>query len=189
MRNTLLVALTVSVSAGTALADDVDLTAQRVSVEADALPYVMGGFDVVLGYQPAALPRARVIASTHSFELPGALLPDDWHSHTRAVTLHGQWFSRAGGRGFMFGAQLAYSRFDVIRESMPGAEVSYDTFEVAGFAGYRWFPFGTGLFVTAWGKVGVPVKVRGESMLGGEKVPSRPISVYPSVHLGYEVQL
>jgi hypothetical protein len=194
MRITLLIAALTStapaaLTMSTADAGEVDMTKQRISLEADALPYIFSGYDVVLGYQPSWLPRARVIASHHSFELPGPLLSDDWHGDLRAVTLHGQYFSRAGGRGWMAGIQLAYTDFDITRDSAPGMTADLDQLEVAAFGGYRWFPFDTGLFVVGWLKVGLPVNVGGDAMLGGDEFPTRPVSVYPSIHLGYEVQL
>jgi hypothetical protein len=33
------------------------------------------------------------------------------------------------------------------------------------------------------------VTISGDAKLGGESFPDRKISIYPSVHIGYEVQL
>lgn len=196
MRITLLLAslLASSVAASPAHAEDagtgaVDLDKQRFSLEADAVPYIFSGYDVVLGYQPSFVPHARVIASHHEFDMPALMLGDDWHGRLSGFTLHGQYFSRAGGRGWMTGIQLAYTDFDITRDSAPGMTADLKQLELAAFGGYRWFPFDKGLFVVGWLKVGVPVKIGGDPMLGGDEFPTRPISVYPSIHLGYEVQL
>jgi hypothetical protein len=164
-------------------------TSQRFSLEADPMPYILSGYDVVLGYQPSWAPRARVIASHHSITFPGALLSGDWHGSLRGVTLHGQYFSRAGGRGWMTGIQIAYNDFDYTRDSVPGMTADRKQLEVAAFGGYRWFPFERGLFLVGWLKVGLPVTVAGDEMLGDEKVAERKVSIYPSVHIGWEIEL
>ncbi len=162
---------------------------QRISLEADPLPYFLSGYDVVLGYQPSWAPRARVIASHHAMNLPGPLLTGDWHGRMRGVTLHGQYFSRPGGRGWMTGLQLAYNDLDYTRDSVPGLTADRKQLEVAAFGGYRWFPFDRGLFLVGWLKVGLPVTIAGDRMLGDEEIADRKISIYPSVHLGWEVEL
>ncbi len=175
--------------AGGASAGAAGTASQRISLEADPLPYLLSGYDVVLGYQPSWAPRARVIASHHSMTFPGALLTDDWHGSLRGVTLHGQYFSRPGGRGWMTGIQLAYNDFDYTRDAVPGMVADRKQLEVAAFGGYRWFPFQRGLFLVGWLKVGLPVTIAGDEMLGDKEIADRKISIYPSLHVGWEVEL
>src|SRR5688500_16440164 len=141
--------------------------ADGISLEADPLPFILSGYDVVVGYQPDFAPRARVIASTHSFELPNALLGDDWHSDMRGVTLHGQYFFRGEGRGWMVGSQLAYAHQTFTRDSAPGMSADLSQLDVAVIGGYRWFPFDKGLFLVGWMKVGLPIELASDDMLGG----------------------
>ena len=159
---------------------------QRLSVEQDPLAYAFNGWDVMVAYQHPALPHVRATLAVYGADWPGTA--DGFTDHQTAITTKLQYFPSEGGRGLMVGAQFAFGKEDYTYTMTPGHQ-SLDVAIVRAIAGYRWFPFGRGLFIYPWGGVGVRVPVKGdrEIMIDNHRTTVGYFSPVLTFHVGYEV--
>jgi hypothetical protein len=90
------------------------------------------------------------------------------------------------GSSFFVGGYLALQRWVYSQQSL-GTVMTSNQFMAMPAAGYRWFPFRAGLFVTVWAGIGIMSPGFLETHSAPERFNEYRIYPFGSLHLGWEV--
>jgi len=159
-------------------------TGVGLSLEIDPVPFMAGGYSVGLGWR---LDHLRLSVHAYAADVPSAVVPHGFDARIRyGLAIRGQLYLEGGARGWFAGAELGPTSLRYTRSGTAGA-ARVDHLSFTPTAGYRWFPWGGGLYLMPAAGVEMPLVSRGDSTLGGEPLPSRRATPLAAFHVGWEI--
>jgi hypothetical protein len=152
----------------------------QVEVEVDPIAYVASGFSL---HVAKVFGPVRLNVGTFGADIPSWLHGNEgWTSTMRGVGVKLDHVG-ATSAGFFVGAEGGYMRM-AYRFLSEGENVTRDVVGVGLRGGYRLPLGGRGLYVAPW--VGVGYNFDGPAVeVGGEEFERSPISIFPTVHIGW----
>jgi hypothetical protein len=152
----------------------------QVEVEVDPIAYAASGFSL---HVAKVLGPMRLNLGAFGADVPSWMHGNEgWTSTMRGAGVKVDYVG-APSAGFFVGAEGGYMRMDyrLLRE---GENVKRDVVGVGLRGGYRLPLGGRGLYIAPW--VGVGYNFDGPAVeVGGEEFERSPISIFPTVHIGW----
>ncbi|MBS1120090.1 MAG: hypothetical protein H6Q90_2318 [Deltaproteobacteria bacterium] len=166
----------------------------RVNLETDPFDFFLGGYGLVVGVRPSALPHWRLSVATFALDLPSFLVEiDDANKGFSLRIDHGfgatgsYHFSEASG-GFYVGPAIGYFINEYSRDDLPGMVTTVHSFNVGAQGGYQWFPLKQrGFYLQPWMNASVPLYTSRDPKVGDREFHSPPVNVNLLLHVGYEL--
>jgi hypothetical protein len=165
-----------------------EVASHRVGLETDVMTLLRGGAGFLVTYQSEAMGPIRISAGANKSALPSFVFEEGGSADFWGGSLNGYYHFGKHGRGWFAGAQIMVRRETYHHVSAPGESAKSTMIDPSPLAGYRWFPASRGPYIMAFAKLGVPIRVSGDTKVGDMNVEWRlPISPYIGVHLGWEI--
>ncbi len=162
----------------------------KVSLETDPLPFAMNGYAAAVGVKPGGVPRLKLTAEGLSAQFPSFISDASgnkgWSARVTGGMLVGQVYWSEDKRGAYAG--LVGSVFDWSLSAPNAAGTTHATYlELTPHVGYQWFPTKTGVFLSPWAGVAVPIKLGGTTTVGDQTFAQTPVIPFGAINLGYEI--
>ncbi len=151
-----------------------------IEIEADPIAYAFNGFSL---HAAKIFGSVRANVGTFGIDVPGAYHGNDgWSSTMRGAGVKVDYLGSSLD-GFFVGVEGGYMR-NTYTLAAGGEAAERNIIGVGVRGGYR-LPLGrSGLYVAPW--LGVGYNFDGDDVeVSGEKFDRRPITVFPTVHLGW----
>jgi hypothetical protein len=165
----------------------------KFSLETDPSTFAFGGYAAHLRWQPSADSHWQFGAGAYAMDFPDLFVdinPDNadegWDVRLDSgIGLFGEYYLKPGGKGWLLGAQLAIQRYSVENSELSANETAFSNLLLMPYAGYRWYPTDSGLYLQPWAGLGVTGKISGSNDLGGDTYDVSPIIPFMTLHVGY----
>lgn len=191
MRHNTLIALillsTLSLSAEAAAQGSVASHTQPPSigwdVEVDPLAYALKGHSLHVGLW---MKQWRLDLGSFGLAAPSWIHGQEGFTQSfSGFGLKLDYFFKPSRAGVFVGLETGLAR-TTIRQESTGLSDTLPVLNAGGRAGYRW-TFGERFFVSPWVGVGYAFGAH-DSVLGGARFSPQRITVFPTIHVGYQIQ-
>lgn len=163
----------------------------RVHVEADPLPFILGGYGLQVGLAHKAIPGWRLGLGNFSLDVPdiaAQLNSDNEGFHLRVRRSHAlyglHFFS--GLRGWCVGGSMRYLRLEYTHDDSPGEHVRVGEFSVEAIGGYKWHPADNGFYLMPWVAIAKPIIATGDAELGTNAYQTDFVQLFMTANIGYQ---
>ncbi len=162
------------------------------SIETDPATYLFKGYALHGRWSPAHTPHWRLGLGAYAMDFPKILVDlnpknagKDWDVRLlNGIGLFTEYFLKKDRQGWFGGIQTALQRYELKQPEKPG-KARYDILLIMPYAGYRWFPGQSGLYITPWMGLGYARKISGTVHLAGKTFDVAPLVPFITVHIGY----
>lgn len=191
MKSLLATILLVAISSTATAQETPEQPLSAFSVSTDSLTWVIDGYSVIGTYESRTQPYLRYHVEVFGIKLPESLI-DGYEPNTGegwqrridgAIMLSVDYHPFANLHGLHFGGGFNLQRSTVSRG---GTETSqFATFEPVVRAGFQWFPFDQGLFLSPYFVLGFPFHLSEPQAIDGEVYEEAAILPVGSVQIGW----
>jgi hypothetical protein len=173
-------------------------------IEADPLPFIMGGVAAHFGWSPKKSEHLTIgLAFVAQIKYPDAFIELDARNKdmgwgvkiNQGMGLWSQYYFRKKNDGWFAGLQLFTQEMELTNENFAGETDRTNTVLIALQGGYLWYPFSRQKFyLKPWAGIGYqsvisgtiePDKVDPDLNVGNLEYHLTPLMPFATVHLGY----